>query len=77
MSLDGIDPGGEGAADDLCAAWVEGVGFLLPRARDNGDPVHVRTGQRRPAPPLARSCILTADERCSRKLCRAFCVFHV
>ena len=44
MPLDGVIPGGEGAADDLRAAGVEGVGFLLPRVDDDGDPVHVRTG---------------------------------
>lgn len=61
MPLDGVIPGGEGAADDLRATGFEGVGFLLPRAclcvtarrqvDDDGDPVHVRTGPGRCAPP--------------------------
>ena len=51
MSFDGVIPGGEGAADDLRATGFEGVGFLLPRVDDDGDPVHVRTGPGRCAPP--------------------------
>lgn len=51
MPLDGVIPGGEGAADDLRATGFKGVGFLLPRVDDDGDPVHVRTGPGRYEPP--------------------------
>ena len=44
-------PPWEGAADDLRATGFKGVGFLLPRVDDDGDPVHVRTGPGRCAPP--------------------------
>ena len=51
MPLDGVIPGGEGAADDLRATGFKGVGFLLPRVDDDGDPVHVRTVPGRYEPP--------------------------
>ena len=51
MPFDGVIPGGEGAADDLRATGFEGVGLLLPRVDDDGDPVHVRTGPGRYEPP--------------------------